>query len=111
MKSAAVVAGVSPAKTQQSTLNNLSRRSAPIGPISPLANHTNKFFHALTRRTQSYDTHPNLFTPNSTPVSHSGLRAGHQELPRCPRCRTAIVSIGHTFNSADYRLSHRSRDL
>src|SRR6266404_672388 len=87
-----VAAGVSPAKTQQSTLNNClpsrslgegwSRRSARIGFISLLANHANKkFFHALT--SQSYETHPNFSTANSTPVSHSGLRAGYQELPSC----------------------------
>src|SRR6266404_8392629 len=84
-----VAAGVSPAKTQQSTLNNClpsrslgegwSRRSARIGFISLLANHANKFFRALT--SQSYETHPNLFTANNTPVSHCGLRAGYQELP------------------------------
>src|SRR6266516_6767179 len=64
------------------------------------------------RLISSHETHPNVFTANGTPVSQSSLCAGSQKLcrRRCHRCCAAIVSIGHTFNSADDRLSHRPRD-
>src|SRR5438067_10117308 len=50
-------------------------------------------------------------TPNTTVIRNRGLWSKLQKLCRDHCCRTAIVSIGHTFNSANHRLSHRSRDL
>ena len=75
------------------------------GPISLLANHTNKFFRALTRRTQSYETHANFSTANSSIVTRGGfsLCTGSQK-PSCDR------RVGVTVNSTYHRVSDRSRD-
>src|SRR6266481_1038443 len=63
----------------------------------------------------SHETRKDAAAPNIAVIRNPRLRSKCQKLCRrcCHRhlCRTAIVSIGHTFNSANHRLSHRSRDL
>src|SRR5207248_9301542 len=63
------------------------------------------------RLISSHERRKDAAAPNIPVIRDPGLRSKSQKLCHCHPCRTAIVSIGHTFNSANHRLSHRSRDL
>src|SRR6266478_1385634 len=70
------------------------REAAEIhgGLISLLANHANKFFRALTRRTKSYETFPNFSAANSSIVTR--LCADSQKL-FCGRGVCVTVNSTH----------------
>src|SRR5436190_14894407 len=63
------------------------------------------------RLISSHEKLKDAAAPDIPVIGNLRLRSKCQKLCRRRCYPTAIVSSGHTFNSANHRLSHRSRDL